>query len=277
MANKDWQPIVERAREIMESYDTPVTLRQLFYRLVSEQLLDNTGSEYRGLSHRTARLRETGQFPHFIDQGRKIERTTTFDGPVDAIKQLAQFYYRRDRTKGQKSALYLGVEKRGITAQLHRWFDHLGIPIVPLGGYGSVTLLHDIELELDDDARPAVLIYAGDFDPSGEDIVSNTTSRAQDAGLDLEIVQIALTPEQINIYGLPINEGKPKDPRAKAFVQKHGKLIQVELDALPPDVLKRLYQDAIAQFWDDDAYTYAIEREREERERLISVAASMSA
>ena len=42
MNRLDWRPIIERAGEIVRSYDTSVTLRQLFYRLVSEQLLPNT-------------------------------------------------------------------------------------------------------------------------------------------------------------------------------------------------------------------------------------------
>jgi hypothetical protein len=33
----DWQPILERAAEIVDSYETPVTLRQLFYRLVGDR------------------------------------------------------------------------------------------------------------------------------------------------------------------------------------------------------------------------------------------------
>ena len=34
----DWPAVIDQAREIVESYDTSVTLRQLFYRLVSAQV-----------------------------------------------------------------------------------------------------------------------------------------------------------------------------------------------------------------------------------------------
>jgi hypothetical protein len=35
----------------------------------------------------------------------------------------------------------------------------------------------------------------------------------------------------------------------------YGELIQVELDALPPDVLKKIYEDGVCgQYWDSDAY-----------------------
>src|SRR6266704_1478269 len=42
MARVNWQPVFERAAEVVRGYDTPVTLRQLFYRLVSEQVIPNT-------------------------------------------------------------------------------------------------------------------------------------------------------------------------------------------------------------------------------------------
>src|SRR4051794_17237500 len=42
MARLDWQRVIlSHAREIVESYDTGVTLRQLFYRLVSDGTLPN--------------------------------------------------------------------------------------------------------------------------------------------------------------------------------------------------------------------------------------------
>jgi hypothetical protein len=51
LARLDWPSIVARARTIVDGYDTGVTLRQLFYRLVSEHLLPNT-------THDAAMVRE---------------------------------------------------------------------------------------------------------------------------------------------------------------------------------------------------------------------------
>ncbi len=63
MPNLKWPPIVERAAEIAGSYSTAVTLRQLFYRLVSEGLLANTDVSYKTLSARTAQARPRGMVP----------------------------------------------------------------------------------------------------------------------------------------------------------------------------------------------------------------------
>jgi hypothetical protein len=57
-------PIPARARGIVNSYDTGVTLRELFYRLVAEQLLPNTAPMYRHLSNWTAKLAALDRSPN---------------------------------------------------------------------------------------------------------------------------------------------------------------------------------------------------------------------
>ena len=67
-----WKPVLERGAEIVESYDTGVTLRQLFYRLVVEQELPNLQSYYRRLSSNTAEGRRDGTFPDLLDRTSRI-------------------------------------------------------------------------------------------------------------------------------------------------------------------------------------------------------------
>ena len=55
-----WPEVVAHAAEIVNSYDTTVTLRQLYYRLVSELLIPNVDSSYKTLSSRTAEARREG-------------------------------------------------------------------------------------------------------------------------------------------------------------------------------------------------------------------------
>ena len=52
-----WGHVLIRAREIAAGYGTLVTLRQLFYRLVSDQTLPNTEYAYKRLSSVTAEAR----------------------------------------------------------------------------------------------------------------------------------------------------------------------------------------------------------------------------
>lgn len=265
-ARLDWQYILERAKQIVQSYDTGVTLRQLFYRLVAAEIIPNTQTAYKTLSAKTAAARREGWFPDLIDRTRSIHRYRTFSDPQEARDWLARIY-RRDRTEGQEWSVYLGVEKSGIVEQLLAWFGDLGIPILALGGYASQSYVDQVAEDVEEQGRPAVLIYAGDHDPSGEDIDRDFLERAR---CFEEIRRVALNAEQVEEYDLPPQPGKETDSRAARFVEKHGELVQVELDALPPDVLRDLYRDAILDYWDEDTLQAVLAQEADERASLRS-------
>ena len=65
----DWPLLLEQAATIVRSYDTSVTLRQLFYRLVAAELLPNTTNAYKALSKYSAEARRAGS-------ARSCSRTT---------------------------------------------------------------------------------------------------------------------------------------------------------------------------------------------------------
>src|SRR5208282_1635023 len=94
----DWSPIIEQAKEIVKSYDTPVTLRQLYYQLVARLLLLNSQQAYKRLSSLTAELRRQGEFPELMDANREIHRHAFWTGPKDLL-EAATSQYRRDRTE----------------------------------------------------------------------------------------------------------------------------------------------------------------------------------
>lgn len=275
---RNWDDILVHAASIVNSYTTRVTLRQLFYRLVAQHILRNTRSEYGQLSARTAEARRAGNFPTLMDRTRSIERWYPLFRSPDEGREWLKERYRRDRTEGQEYSIYLAVEKAGIVNQLDEWFgDELGIPILPLGGYSSQSFVDQVYNDArgrrahyanrteDGSTRQTVLIYAGDFDPSGEDIDRDFTERTDCWD---HVHRVALLPEQIDEYGLPPAMGKITDSRAQGFIDRHGELVQVELDALPPDILQGLYQDAIDQYWDHAAHEDVMALEDEERESL---------
>lgn len=79
---------------------------------------------------------------------------------------------------------------------------------------------------------------------------------------------MALTVDQVDAYDLPPQPGKASDPRASGFTERHGRLVQVELDALPPETLRQLYADALDEFWNPDAYRAALAREEADQALL---------
>jgi len=245
-----WEPVIDRAAAIVQGYDTLVTLRQLFYRLVSEGMLPNTKHAYQHLSRLTAEARREGWFPALFDRTRVIHRPPSWPS-LNACLAGARRGFRLDRTEGQAANVVLAVEKHGLVELLLAWFGGLGLPVVALGGYPSQSCVDQVAGLVADDTRPAVLLYGGDFDPSGEDIGRDFIRRT---GCWAEVRRVALTPEQVAEHDLPVMMGKATDSRANGFTARHGQLVQVELDALPPDTLRRAYEDALAQWWDDAAY-----------------------
>jgi hypothetical protein len=260
-----WNEILDIATSIVRSYDTSVTLRQLFYRLVAAEVLPNTRSAYTMLSNRTAAARRRGEFPELMDRTRNIHEYRTFTSPEDAKEFIARIY-RRDRTEGQEYSIYLGVEKEGIVEQLSSWFGTLGLTIISLKGYSSQSYVAQVTEHAEKSERPAILIYAGDFDPSGLDIDRDFQRRTNCFDT---VLRVALNEKQITEYDLPPQMGKTKDSRAKAFIDKYGKLIQVELDALPPNDLKSLYQNAIFKYFDLSTWKQVIKLEEEEKQKLV--------
>jgi hypothetical protein len=257
-----WDDILDTAADIVISYDTSVTLRQLFYRLVSDQWLPNTSSAYKGLSAKTAEARRADWFPALIDRGRSIHQYAHWPSLDEALAARRRSF-RLDRTLGQDVSLYLGVEKAGMVVQLQSWFGDLGIPVLALGGYSSQTYVDDVREATEKYDRPAVLLYAGDFDPSGEDIDRDFILRT---GCWKEVHRIALSMSQVIDKGLPINPGKVTDSRAAGFISRHGKLMQVELDALDPTDLQSLFDDAISEYWDTAAYELVLADEQRQLE-----------
>ena len=109
--------MIERAADIAASYSTLVTLRQLFYRLVAEMLLENRQSMYVQLSRLTAQARRDGSFPQLLDQGRTIWTPPSWENAADIVKGAA-CQFRLDRAADQDYTIVLGVEKATMSEQL---------------------------------------------------------------------------------------------------------------------------------------------------------------
>jgi hypothetical protein len=290
----DWQgTILPRARELVEAATYGVTLRHLFYLLLEDEQLAAVsdfsakahdivpgkgyayGDQlYRQLSQYSAVWRRDGLFPDLLDQKNFIHRPPAWDDPDDAQQWLRE-NYRIDRTIGQPVSLYLAIEKHTYVPLMEQWFEDLGIPILPLGGYTSQSFVKRIVFDAQTQRlqvpggyvfRPAVLIDATDFDSDGEDIARDLETRTD---CWKHVHRVALTHDQVRDLRLPPNPGKEGSPRKGGMVAKHGANLQVELEALrPAELLRDMFQAAIDQYWDDDAYQQALAREAEDRQQL---------
>ena len=115
--------------------------------------------------------------------------------------------------------------------------DHYAVGFFPVHGFSSATTAHDIAE--DDDGRDLIMLYVGDFDPSGM-FMSEEDLPARFAKYDgdhIKLKRIAITVAQRQ--GLPSFQAadKKKDPRYKWFVTNYGRHCW-ELDAMDPNDLR---------------------------------------
>jgi len=175
---RSWAPILDAATSVVDEYPYRITLRQLHYRLFHLSGLGyrNDPNDYNQLSSRTAEGRRQGSFPALVDQTRTVHRPLSWSSPTSALSWTAEVY-RRDRTEGQDHLVVLGAEKDTLRTQFADWFEELGLPIVLTRGYGSQSYVDEITEMAITDGRKAVLLYVGDLDPSGEDILRDFRTR----------------------------------------------------------------------------------------------------
>ena len=113
---------------------------------------------------------------------------------------------------------------------------------------------------------PTVL-YFGDWDPSGENMIYAAMQTIHDElGLfGVEYYRCGVNPEHFGMIRKNPVPIKDTDSRAKSFVKRHG-TTAYELDAFHPEQLKTLVRESIIQFTDMTAYDDNKEQEEEDRD-----------
>ena len=178
--------------------------------------------------------------------------------------ETAAAAYRRDVWATQPHRLEVWLEKDALSGVFGQVLQRYGVTLNVGRGYDSWTSIWEAGRRLDDDTT---VLYFGDFDPSGEDMVRSLAERLGFFGCQPEIVKVALTVEDIARYGLPPMPAKRTDSRAPAFIAEYGDRA-VELDALPPPILRERLEAAVCDLMDLEALEEVKRLEEQERESL---------
>lgn len=267
------QKNIERLEEInviIEEYGAQgykLTLRQLYYQLVSRDIIPNKQSEYAKLSHllKNGRMGGVVDFDAIEDRIRVPKRPYWVSGVSNAIEDTIR-QYRLDRQEGQDVYIECWSEKDALSNILYRVSSHYHIYLVINRGYSSCTAMHDAHKRFENHDNN-VILYLGDHDPSGLDMVRDIQDRLDEFGSSVEVIPIALTTAQIRQYNPPPNWAKITDPRAKWYIQEHGNT-SWEVDALEPNVLHKLLQQHIEYRIDMNHFREVIEQENEDKATL---------
>ncbi len=271
-----YEIVVAEALKVFEQYDSALTLRQLYYRLVSKQLFPNTINSYKRLSRIMVRAREQGDAPLncLEDRSRRIlgRGDTTYITAPDFLKKrltsLRESYkeFRMPMWDVQSNYILVSLEKDALSRVVGDIANQYSIRTFPTRGYPSFTYVNRMATYIRNrlKGKPTVVLYFGDFDPSGIDIERDLEERLgkYNAG-DFKVRRVALTKDQIQQYNLPHMPVKRSDARSEGFLESYGDL-SVELDALDPNTLKLMVAQSIASHIDIDAW----KKKEEEIEKL---------
>ncbi len=228
--------IIETAQTILAAHH-PMTVRQVYYQLVSGQVIENNRSQYQAVSMALVHARQEGVIPWgwIEDRLRRPRHVSMWEGLADFANTVLRSY-RRDVWPEQPVYLEVWLEKDALSGIFEDVLSPYGITLNVGRGYDGWDSIHKAAQRFQGE-RDTIILYFGDFDPSGEDMVRSLRERLAFFGCKPEIRKCALTMEEVTRYQLPPDFTKATDSRQKAFVEQYGD-IAVELDALPTEVLR---------------------------------------
>lgn len=283
----DWKPtgssyaLLVGILEILEEYREQgykLTLRQLYYQLVSRDRIANKTSEYKRLGNIVSKARLSGHIDWSMieDRVRIPAVNSHWDSPVDILKSAAESFYMPKWTD-QDNYVEVWCEKDAVSNIIEPVCRKWDVIFMANRGYSSQTAMYDGFNRLVESGKPARVFYLGDHDPSGIDMTNDIRNRLGtfiycDADIHYENVdRLALNMDQVERYNPPENPAKVTDSRYAKYVQIYG-MSSWELDALEPSVLSAIVENAIFRFLDLDKFRKIESIEAVHKEKLLEMA-----
>jgi hypothetical protein len=287
----------------MLTAERPMTLRQLYYRLVSAGLLKNRQAEYKRLGALMTRLREARIVPRtwIVDHVRTGLKPSSWSGLADFADSVRDCY-RKDFWAHLPDHLDFFVEKDAVAGTVQPVTAKYDIGLQVCRGYASVSFAGEIADQWSEIEKPIYAFYLGDFDASGFDIERDLRAKLERYSNRVVLSSETPTPERADelfaagaagkklVYWrrLGVADGdfegfglielpvKKTDNRAAAFLNARGNRC-AEIDALPPSELRRRVEDAILAHIPVDTWDRLVEVEAAEQETLDSFTQALAA
>jgi len=299
---KELIPIVN---EILDQYDFALTVRQIYYRLISDpySLFENTKSNYTGFDRILTKAREEEE----IDWTRIEDRTRQFIGgegaidnetPEEFLRAYVQtlkscwIHYDKKLWLSQQNFIEVWVEKDALSSLISQACKEYRVLVFPSRGFSSFTkvkegikrLYENTEiisggLEEPITNKPTYVLHLADHDPSGLGMTQDLKNRFVKYGASfINVERIGLNIDQVRQFNLRPNPVKRADSRTAEYVQTFGNDCW-ELDALPPNELQKLIVTEIERYIDREDWEATKEEinegKREIKQKLVKIMESI--
>lgn len=275
---------------IIDAYERQgfdLTLRQLYYQLVSRDHIANNQKEYKNLGSlvNDARLAGLVDWNRIVDRVRNLRRLPAWDSPKDIIN-ASRHSFHMNRWQDQDNYVEVWIEKNALIGVIEPICDELDLPYFACVGYTSQSEMWQaaqrIRRKIEAGKTPYIL-HLGDHDPSGMDMTRDIQERLDlflsvdlaKRGIryqGLEVDRRALNWDQIQEHNPPPNPAKLTDSRATGYIAEFGD-DSWELDALDPTTIADIIREAAEALIDWDRWQ-DVEAEEETGKELLAVAVS---
>ena len=285
--NNKWNPntqikgIVNHARKVLEknySLGFQMTLRQLYYQFVKDNILENKQKNYKRLVDYMTKARNAGliDWDHIIDRGRDAYSLSSWRDPQHFIDSFKSRFHI-DWWDGQPIRIEVWVEKDALAQVVQRASNKFDVTYFPNKGYGSVSSFWAAGqrfISLPKEVKDVVIIHLGDHDPSGKDMSRDieerinmymTPYRDEHIRPSLYVDRIALNISQVEEKKLPPNPVKLTDSRSPKYSEEFGQDCW-ELDALDVQDMMKLIEDSI-DWWIKDRGSVKLMDDRKKLEK----------
>lgn len=253
----------------------PVSVRQVYYRLVGAYGYEKTEAFYDRLCHHLVQARRARciAFDAIRDDGVVVMEEQHFEDEGAFRRHLNRLAreYTRDKMARQPVHIEVWCEAAGMLPQLGAVANRYSIPVYSCSGFDSLSAKRSIVAWVVQAGKSAVVLHLGDYDPSGasifqaaaEDVAAFVVAERYDARATVHFERVALTEGQVAHYRLPTAPPKASDSRSKTWM---GETCQLE--ALPPDVLAEILENAILHELDLGQLDEDREQEKNERRQI---------
>ena len=189
--------------------DRPVSIRHIFYRMVTQNLVEKSDRGYQQLQKVTVDMRDNGALSYswIEDSSRRAYMNTGYAG-VGSFAKVAASIYRRDYWDSTDTLVEVWCESRSLAGVLGQVCSEYVVPLFPSGGFASLSFLFQASTHIQQSERAnAVILYVGDYDQAGVLIDKAIEGRLRDflAAWDGELTfrRLAVNDDQIDHMGLP--------------------------------------------------------------------------
>ncbi len=264
--------IIKTANDIIDEYDgAGITVRQLYYQFVVRDVIPNNQKAYTTLSAiiNNARMDGLIDWDAIIDRTRASARNSHFDNPSD-ILYSAVVGYQVDSREDQDFYVEVWIEKEALLGVIEPVCRRLDVTYLACRGYLSQSAMYNAAQRMrhaESEGQETVVLYLGDHDPSGIDMTRDIQERLEAFGAETLVDRLGLNMDQVEHYNPPPNFAKLTDTRSAKYIDRHGR-DSWELDALSPQIITMLVEDAIDIYTDDDKRQALLDQQEKDRDQL---------